>query len=64
MANGFVRYEMRGRAYTASAGSQAGESGRWTPESSVVDVSPRPSAETLRHPMSVFTVDESESEEE
>lgn len=64
VANGFVRYEMRGRAYTASAGSQAGESGRWTPESSVVDVSPRPSAETLRHPMSVFTVDESESEEE
>ncbi|KAF1930194.1 uncharacterized protein M421DRAFT_419242 [Didymella exigua CBS 183.55] len=63
VANG-LRYEARARAYTASASSQAGESGRWTPDSSVVDVSPRPSAETLRHPQSIFTLDESESESE
>ncbi|KAJ4406564.1 hypothetical protein N0V91_004506 [Didymella pomorum] len=62
VANG-LRYEPRARAYTSSS-SQAGESGRWTPDSSVVDVSPRPSAETLRHPHSIFTLDESESEDE
>ncbi|KAF2996911.1 hypothetical protein E8E13_005861 [Curvularia kusanoi] len=77
VANGFVRYENaryesvryggRQRSYTASEGSvvsRTGESGRWTPDSSVVDVSPRPSAETLRHPHSIFTLDESESESE
>ncbi|KAF2629165.1 hypothetical protein BU25DRAFT_338018 [Macroventuria anomochaeta] len=64
VANGFVRYEARARAYTASASSQAGESGRWTPDSSVVDVSPRPSTDTLRHPQSIYTLDESESESE
>lgn len=62
VANG-LRYESRARAYTSSL-SQAGESGRWTPDSSVVDVSPRPSAETLRHPHSIFTLDESDSEDE
>lgn len=62
VANG-LRYEARPRAYTSTS-SQAGESGRWTPDSSVVDVSPRPSAETLRHPRSIFTLDESDSETE
>jgi hypothetical protein len=64
VANG-MRYEARPRArgYTSTS-SQAGESGRWTPDSSVVDVSPRPSAETLRHAQSIFTLDESESEGE
>lgn len=62
VANG-LRYEARTRAYTSTS-SQAGESGRWTPDSSVVDVSPRPSAETLRHAHSVFTLDESDSEVE
>ncbi|KAF3039893.1 hypothetical protein E8E12_004542 [Didymella heteroderae] len=62
VANG-LQYEARPRAYTSTS-SQAGESGRWTPDSSVVDVSPRPSAETLRHPQSIFTLDESESEDE
>ncbi|KAF1994299.1 hypothetical protein P154DRAFT_624815 [Amniculicola lignicola CBS 123094] len=40
VANGFSP-----RGYTPSTSS---ESTRWTPDSSVVDVSPRPSAETLR----------------
>jgi hypothetical protein len=62
VANG-LRYEARTRTYTSTS-SQAGESGRWTPDSSVVDVSPRPSAETLRHPHSIFTLDESDSETE
>ena len=64
VANGFRQYAVRTRTYTASASSQAGESGRWTPDSSVIDVSPRPSAETLRYPQSVFTCDESGSENE
>lgn len=64
VANGFRQYNVRGRTYTASEASQTNESGRWTPDSSVVDVSPRPSAETLRHPQSAFTCDESESEGE
>lgn len=59
VANGFM-HDAR-RAYAPSA---AGESGRWTPDSSVVDVSPRPSAETLRHPLSIYTLDESGSESE
>ncbi|KAJ4989601.1 hypothetical protein SVAN01_04818 [Stagonosporopsis vannaccii] len=54
-------HSQAGYAYSHS---QAGESGRWTPDSSVVDVSPRPSAETLRHPQSVYTLDESGSEGE
>ncbi|ORY11032.1 hypothetical protein BCR34DRAFT_484741 [Clohesyomyces aquaticus] len=37
------------RHYTSSTTSSAASS-RWTPDSSVVDVSPRPSAETLRYP--------------
>lgn len=61
-----LRYEARSldaRGYTSTSSySVAGESGRWTPDSSVVDVSPRPSAETLRHAASVYTVDESEEE--
>ncbi|KAH6629713.1 hypothetical protein C7974DRAFT_191269 [Boeremia exigua] len=58
VANGFASYDTTTR-YAPS------ESGRWTPDSSVVDVSPRPSAETLRWPVSVFTVDsEGESESE
>ena len=64
VANGFVRYGARVRGYTASESSRTGESGRWTPDSSVVDVSPRPSAETLRHPQSIFTLDETDSEGE
>ena len=64
VANGFMHYEVRARCYTASESSRTAESGRWTPDSSVVDVSLRPSAETLRHPQSIFTLDESESEGE
>ncbi|KAF9693086.1 hypothetical protein EKO04_008941 [Ascochyta lentis] len=56
-------YPSRETSYAASTTSH-GESGRWTPDSSVVDVSPRPSAETLRDLRSVFTCDESESEGE
>ena len=65
VANGFARYEARGsgRGDAASASSQAGESGRWTPDSSVVDVSPRPSAETLRR-VGVYTLYESGGESE
>lgn len=44
VANGF-------RNYAHSTASSA--SSRWTPDSSVVDVSPRPSADTLRHAESV-----------
>jgi hypothetical protein len=53
VANGF-------RQYTVSTASGARE--RWTPESSVVDVSPRPSAETLRYPISVQTCEESDED--
>lgn len=43
VANGF-------RQYTPSTtSSSSSSSSRWTPDSSVVDVSPRPSAETLRY---------------
>jgi hypothetical protein len=51
VANGF-------RRYTSSTTSEA--TSHWTPDSSVVDVSPRPSAETLRYPHSVHTCEESE----
>ncbi|KAJ4355164.1 hypothetical protein N0V95_003186 [Ascochyta clinopodiicola] len=53
----------RARSYAASLTSH-GESGRWTPNSSVVDVSPRPSAETLRDLRSIYTCDESDESEE
>lgn len=42
VANGFRHY--------SSAVSTTSSSSRWTPDSSIVDVSPRPSAETLRYP--------------
>jgi hypothetical protein len=63
-AHGHAGVRGRGRTYAASASSQTGDSGRWTPDSSVVDVSPRPSAETLRYPRSVFECDESCGESE
>jgi hypothetical protein len=50
VANGFRQYT------TASTTSE--RSSHWTPDSSVVDVSPRPSAETLRYPVSILTLDE------
>ena len=43
VANGF-------RHYSSSASTTSATSSRWTPDSSIVDVSPRPSAETLRYP--------------
>jgi hypothetical protein len=49
VANGF-------RQYTSSATSET--TSHWTPDSSVVDVSPRPSAETLRYPQSILTCEE------
>ncbi|UPX10323.1 uncharacterized protein EKO05_0000989 [Ascochyta rabiei] len=52
----------RARSYAASSTSHA-ESGRWTPDSSVVDVSPRPSAETLRDLRSIYTCEEREESE-
>ncbi|KAH8698191.1 hypothetical protein GQ44DRAFT_764789 [Phaeosphaeriaceae sp. PMI808] len=57
VANGF-------RQYTSSSSSTTSEStSHWTADSSIVDVSPRPSAETLRYPTSILTCEE-ESEEE
>ncbi|KAH3947172.1 hypothetical protein HBI56_140620 [Parastagonospora nodorum] len=53
VANGF-------RQYTSSTISET--TSHWTPDSSVVDVSPRPSAETLRYPQSIFTCSEDEGE--
>jgi hypothetical protein len=53
VANGF-------RQYTTSTTSEA--TSHWTPDSSVVDVSPRPSAETLRYPLSIYTCDDEDSE--
>ena len=52
VANGF-------RQYTAAASTTSEISSHWTADSSVVDVSPRPSAETLRYP---HTLDEEESD--
>jgi hypothetical protein len=49
VANGF-------RQYTSSTASEA--TSHWTPDSSVVDVSPRPSAETLRYPHSILTCED------
>ncbi|KAH7385220.1 hypothetical protein DE146DRAFT_194016 [Phaeosphaeria sp. MPI-PUGE-AT-0046c] len=56
VANGF-------RPYTSTASTMSGATSHWTPDSSVVDVSPRPSAETLRYPQSILTCEE-ESEDE
>jgi hypothetical protein len=53
VANGFRQYRSSTTASEATS--------HWTPDSSVVDVSPRPSAETLRYPQSIFT-SEDESE--
>ena len=50
VANGFRHY--------ATASTTSERSSHWTPDSSVVDVSPRPSAETLRYPVSILTLDE------
>ncbi|CAI6232537.1 unnamed protein product [Periconia digitata] len=47
VANGFRNYVTSPTTSTSSAASSA--SSRWTPDSSVVDVSPRPSADTLRY---------------
>ena len=60
IANGFRSYvaRVRGRVRAASLlSSGTSEMERWTPDSSVVDVSPRPSADTLRRPLSVYTQD-------
>ncbi len=48
------------RTYRSSSTSEV--SSHWTPDSSVIDVSPRPSADTLRYPQSIFTLDEEESD--
>ncbi|KAF2818459.1 hypothetical protein CC86DRAFT_472852 [Ophiobolus disseminans] len=50
VANGFRQY----RASTTASETAS----HWTPDSSVVDVSPRPSAETLRYPHSIYTCEE------
>ncbi|KAJ4353630.1 uncharacterized protein N0V89_005360 [Didymosphaeria variabile] len=42
VANGFRHY--------SSTDSTTSSNSRWTPDSSIIDVSPRPSAETLRYP--------------
>lgn len=47
VANGFRQYTTVAESTTSDASSH------WTPESSIVDVSPRPSAETLRYPQSL-----------
>tara|TARA_R110002003_G_scaffold45_5_gene3466 strand:- start:9791 stop:11389 length:1599 start_codon:yes stop_codon:yes gene_type:complete len=54
VANGF-------RQYTSSTTSET--ISHWTPDSSVVDVSPRPSAETLRYPHSIMTCEEESDED-
>jgi hypothetical protein len=54
VANGFHQY--------AATSTTSDVSSHWTPDSSVVDVSPRPSAETLRYPVSIYTLDEEESD--
>ncbi|KAH9870924.1 hypothetical protein J1614_006496 [Plenodomus biglobosus] len=47
VANGFRQYTTATRSTTSEVSSH------WTPDSSIVDVSPRPSAETLRYPQSL-----------
>jgi hypothetical protein len=54
VANGF-------RQYTATS-TTSEVSSHWTPDSSVVDVSPRPSADTLRYPQSILTIGEEDSD--
>ena len=54
VANGFRQY--------AATSTRSEVSSHWTADSSVVDVSPRPSAETLRYPVSILTLDEEESD--
>ena len=54
VANGF-------RQYRSSSNSES--TSQWTPDSSVVDVSPRPSADTLRYPMSILTCEEESDED-
>jgi len=50
VANGF-------RNYPATTGSTTSEASlQWTPDSSIVDVSPRPSADTLRYPYSLHSL--------
>ncbi|KAJ4364513.1 hypothetical protein N0V83_009108 [Neocucurbitaria cava] len=56
VANGF-------RQYTSSTTSSQ-VSSHWTPDSSVVDVSPRPSADTLRYPHSIITCDEEDESDD
>jgi hypothetical protein len=50
VANGFRDDMPSAEASPSSCGDSD-----WTPDSSVVDVSPRPSAETLRYPESIDT---------
>jgi hypothetical protein len=54
VANGFRQYS----SYTTSETNS-----HWTPDSSVIDVSPRPSAETLRYPHSILTCEEESDED-
>jgi hypothetical protein len=54
VANGFRQY---------SSSTTSGTLSHWTPDSSVVDVSPRPSAETLRYPHSILTCEEESDED-
>ncbi|KAI8941796.1 hypothetical protein NX059_002997 [Plenodomus lindquistii] len=64
VANGFRQYTTATRSTTSEVSSH------WTADSSVVDVSPRPSAETLRYPQSLrslrtgddYTSDESDAD--
>lgn len=56
VANGF-------RPYTSSESTTSEATSHWTPDSSVVDVSPRPSAETLRYPQSILTCEEESDSE-
>lgn len=51
VANGF-------RQYMSTSSTTSETTSHWTPDSSVVDVSPRPSAETLRYPQSILTCEE------
>lgn len=56
VANGF-------RHYSSSMSTTSGTSSRWTPDSSIVDVSPRPSADTLRRPDMVESLEYAECTE-
>ncbi|KAF2713357.1 hypothetical protein K504DRAFT_135932 [Pleomassaria siparia CBS 279.74] len=50
-----------GFRYSSSSSSSSSASSRWTPNSSIVDVSPRPSADTLRYVEGVESVDFAET---